>query len=142
MDYQQLAEQFWQAGHQNFRGGPQRRIDESMRGESFVIFFLSQRHGTTQPSDISAAMGVSTARIASALNALEDKGLVTRRIDPGDRRRILVDLTPAGLQLAQSQRQEMLNHTIRLFEYLGDNDAQEFVRIWGRLAEFTPPDTC
>jgi len=138
MDYAQLAEQFLQDGYANMRGGPQRRIDESMRGEGFVLFFLSTHGDGVQPSDISNAMNVSTARIAAALNALENKGLITRNIDKGDRRRILVAMTPEGKQLAQQRQQNMLEHTTRMFELLGEDDAVAFVRIMGKLRDIAP----
>ena len=138
MDYSQLAEQFLTHGYENFRNGPQRRIDDSMRGENFVLIYLWQKQSCTLPSDLSAVMGVSTARIATALNGLEAKGLITRSIDTNDRRRILVDLTPAGRELAQQMRQGVLRHTALMFELLGEHDATEFVRIWGRLQEIAP----
>jgi len=135
VDYLELAQQFLLHGYASFRHGPQRHIDEAMRGENFVLMFLSQYHSSVAPSDIGTAMRVSTARVATALNALEKKGLVTRQIDTGDRRRILVDLTPEGRQLVETRQQELVYYTARMFEFLGEYDAKEFVRIWGRLKD-------
>lgn len=137
MDYQALAEQFLSSGS-FMRDAPQRRIDESMRGENFVLFFIASRGTSVVPGDISLAMDVSTARVAAALNRLEDKGWITRRIDPNDRRRVLVELTPAGSQVAQQHRQQVLGHTVRMLELLGEHDATELVRIWQRLRELAP----
>jgi len=142
MDFTELAEQFLQNGYANMRHGPQRRIDESMRGEGFVLFYLASHGASVQPSDISAAMDVSTARIAAALNSLENKGLITRSIDKDDRRRILVDLTPQGKQLAEQRHQEILKHTTRMFELLGERDATQFVRIWHKLMKIAPQMGC
>ena len=138
MDFTQLAEEFLQNGYASMRHGPQRRIDESMRGEGFVLFYLAAHGPSVQPSDISTAMDVSTARIAAALNTLENKGLITRSIDKGDRRRILVDLTPEGRRLADERHQQILRHTTRMLELLGERDATQFVRIWRRLMEIAP----
>jgi len=138
MDFQQLAEDFLEGNYASFKDGPQRRFDESMRGEAFVLLYLSRQPGSVQPGNLSAAMGVSTARIAAALNGLEKRGMVTRRIDTQDRRRILVDLTPEGRQAAQRHRQTILDHTARMFELLGEEDATEFVRIWDRFRELAP----
>ena len=134
-DYEELARGFLSHGPGSFRGGPQHHIDEAMRGENFVLMYLSQHHDSVAPSSIGAAMGVSTARVAAALNGLESKGLITRQIDADDRRRILVDLTPDGRCLIERRQQELLDYTTRVFAYLGEPDAAEFVRIWGRLTE-------
>ena len=56
-----------------------------------VYSFLSAHENGVIPSDISK-MGISSARIAAALNSLEKKAS-SRRIDTDDRRRILVNLT-------------------------------------------------
>jgi len=135
MDFTELAETFLVHGYASVRHGPQRHLDDAMRGENFVLMFLSQYHTSVAPSIIGAAMGVSTARVATALNGLENKGLVTRQIDTGDRRRILVDLTPEGRQLVKTRQDELLHYTARMFEFLGEHDAKEFVRIWGRLTD-------
>jgi len=135
VDYVKLAEEFLLHGYASVRHGPQRHLDDAMRGENFVLMFLSQYHSSVAPSDICAAMGVSTARVATALNALESKGLITRQIDTGDRRRILVDLTPEGRQLVSARQQDLVHYTARMFEFLGEHDAIEFVRIWGRLTD-------
>lgn len=135
MDYRKLAERFLQTGYSRARCGPRPPIDQSMRGENFVLFFLSQNAGSVSPSDISAAMNVSTARIAAALNVLENKGLITRSINPDDRRHIQVSLTQQGRDEAEQRRQDGLTRTVRLLEFLGEHDAKELVRIWGRLMD-------
>ena len=136
MDYRKLAEDFMQKMFLLSKARPQRKMHESMKGESFMLHFLAHHSSSAQPSELSGSMDISTARIAAALNNLERKGLITRRIDPSDRRRILVDLTEAGKAIAQEQHQEILDHTATLLSMLGEEDAREYVRITGRLAEF------
>ena len=136
MDYSELAMEFMEKMYMLNKARPQKEMNESMRGESFVIRLLDFQGGSVQPSEISAVMGISSARIAAALNGLERKGLITRRIDTSDRRRILVDLTDAGKVTAEEQRLAILAHTSKLLSVLGEEDAREYVRITGRLAEY------
>lgn len=136
MDFSELAMTFLEKLYMLNKARPQKEMNESMRGEAFVIHLLNFQSGSVQPSEISAAMGISSARIAAALNGLERKGLITRRIDTGDRRRILVDLTDAGKATAEEHRQSILAHTSKLLSVLGEEDAREYVRITGRLAEY------
>ena len=135
LDYKALALEFIQYMHLLRHARPQKELNESMQGEAFVIQYLSHNDGSILPSEISNIMGISTARIAATLNSLERKGLVTRRIDTNDRRRILVDITLEGKALAEEQHEFMLNNLIKLLSLLDDNDAKEYVRITGKLAE-------
>lgn len=91
-------------------------------------------------SDISNAMGATSARIAAALNSLEKKGLILRRIDAEDRRRILIDLTDAGREHVHKQNQMMMNFVTNMLKYLGEDDAKEYIRIMKKLADRNPED--
>jgi len=138
MDYTELAYQFLQNMYDFQRSSRQKQIDETMRGEGFALLYISRQEGSVLPGDISSAMNISTARIAAALNSMENKGLITRRIDKEDRRRILVELTEAGRRLAAERDQMALSHTKQMLELLGESDAKALVRILRRLSELAP----
>ena len=135
MDYKQLALEFMESMHMLHRARPQKRLTESMQGEAFVLQFLSFHQGYVLPSEISNVMGISSARVAAALNSMERKGLINRQIDPIDRRRILVSVTPQGKELADDRRKEMLDKTSDMLALLGEEDAKEYIRITRRMAE-------
>ena len=134
MDYKTLALEFVQYMHMLRNARPQKELNESMQGETFVIQYLAHHDGPVLPSEISNIMRISTARIAATLNGLERKGLVTRRIDTDDRRRILVDITSEGKALAEEHHEFMINNTANLLSLLDEKDAKEYVRITGKLA--------
>jgi DNA-binding MarR family transcriptional regulator len=46
--------------------------------------------------DLGNALGMDTGTITPLLKRLEGCGMITRRRDPADERRVLVNLTPAG----------------------------------------------
>ena len=135
MDYNELATELMQKMYALRQARPQKQIDESMQGEHFVLHLISFHQRSVLPSEISNRMGISSARIAAALNSLERKGLITRKIDISDRRRILVDLTPEGKAMADEQHQKAMETLRNTLRQLGENDAREYVRITGRLAE-------
>jgi len=134
VDQTELAKAFLDNMHRFRKLGHQKTIDETMRGEAFVVMYLSKRGGSVLPGEISGEMDISSARIAAVLNALENKGCVTRRIDRDDRRKILVDLTPAGRELAEKHERGAMEDATRMLDALGEHDAREFVRILGKLA--------
>jgi len=133
MDYTELAKQFIDISYRFARDHRQKIIDEATHGESFVIIIIAQKNGSVMPSEISHEMNISSARVAAALNSLESKGLITRRIDKNDRRKILVDLTPSGSQLAAERVQSVIHEATQLLMMLGDEDAKELVRIMGKF---------
>ncbi len=135
MDYESLAKTLLNRMYLLNKTRPQRSLNEEMRGEGFVLQYIIHHEGSVLPSEISAFMNISTARMAAALGNLERKGLVTRRIDPSDRRRVLVDLTDAGKAFASRKQQLMLRHTAQMLERLGETDAEELVRLTDRVME-------
>lgn len=136
MDYSELASELMQKMYKMRQARSQKQVDESMQGEQFMLHFISFHQRSVLPSEISNTMGISSARIAAALNSLERKGLITRQIDISDRRQILVDLTPEGKALANEQHQKTMETLTNTLRQLGEHDAREYVRIIGRLAEF------
>lgn len=141
MDYTELAKQFLNNTYQFRKGHQQKKIDKTMNGEAFVIMYISKRGGDVLPSEISNKMNITSARVAAALSSLENKGLITRTMAPNDRRKILVDLTPSGKEMAESYEQKALDGAKRMLEMLGEQDAMEFVRILGKLAKLSTDQT-
>ena len=107
---------------------------ESFMGETFVLYYL-EKQGSAVPGEISDAMGISSARMAAALNGLDDKGYITREIDKEDRRKIIVNLTAAGKQRAHQLIKEHMSHISEMLEMLGEADAREYVRIMVKIAQ-------
>lgn len=138
MDFEQMAQEYLETMFYMRKVNSHKEIHDSVHGENFVLFFISQNGGKVIPSDISNEMGISSARVAAALNSLEKKGLIIRKIDTEDRRRILIDLTDSGREQVNSHFRMVMNMVKNMLQYLGENDAREFIRIMKRLAEKGP----
>jgi DNA-binding MarR family transcriptional regulator len=138
MDYTNLAQEFMGIMGQMRKHNMHKPINDSMHGEIFVLLYISQHEDNAIPSEISNEVGISTARVAATLNSLEKKGMITRKIDVNDRRRILVEMTPSGKELIEDHFKMIMKITINMLSYLGEEDAKEYVRIMKRLAERSP----
>ncbi|MDX2167710.1 MAG: MarR family transcriptional regulator [Deltaproteobacteria bacterium] len=66
--------------------------------QRLVIRCLGKRPGMTA-GQLAALLHLDPGTISAALRRLERKGLLARRRDPRDRRRVTVELTAAGLAL-------------------------------------------
>lgn len=138
MDYSRLAAEFLEQMYSFRKIKPLKSIDESLQGEIFAINYIAIHGDDVLPGEISNDMDVSSARVAQTLNNLEKKGLITRRIDPNDRRKILVTLTPEGKTFSEMHRKHILETVVKMLEMLGEDDAREFVRIMARLVKIAP----
>src|SRR6202162_2794484 len=76
-----------------------RRSDEQLLGMHLrllmALSFVRDHDGVPQ-QELAEALCMDANNVVLVLNELEELGYVTRRRDPEDRRRHLVDLTPAG----------------------------------------------
>ncbi len=137
MDYSKMAAELLKKMHSMHRNQKQKQMGDFLRGESFVLQYLHLNNGNALPSEISDSMSVSTARTTATLNSLEDKGMITRTIDAKDRRRIVVELTQAGKDVALEQQSKMHKAAARMLSSLGEEDAKEYIRIMGRIIEIS-----
>jgi DNA-binding MarR family transcriptional regulator len=62
------------------------------------------RHGPLTPSELAARERVQRPTVTRLVCRLEEAGLVTRAVDPGDRRSALITVTPAGRALLEAGR--------------------------------------
>ena len=142
MSYKNLAEQFFQTNYQMKKINHQQIIDESLRGEIFTLLYLRDRKNNVLPGEISEIMQISSARVATILNNLENKGLIERQIDKMDRRRILVSLTPLGKENSDKHYHVVINQISKMFELLGEKDAEEFIRIMNKILDIASTMEC
>jgi len=140
MDHTELTNEIMKAMQKLMRRQTQKKMDVFPKGEDFVLRYLACSHNHSLPGEISETMGVSTARIAATLNALEGKGLISRQIDSSDRRRILVEITEDGKALARQREQELSERIEQMLIALGEEDSKHFLRILNKLSDIISPE--
>jgi len=74
------------------------------------------REGPASTSDLAAAERMRPQSMAQTVRDLESAGLVSRRPDPDDGRRALVELMPAGLERLHTTRARREGWLAELFE--------------------------
>jgi len=112
----------------------QKHINDATKGEKFVLHYITLSGGEVLPGEIGCETHVSSARVAATLNSLEKKGLITRQIDEGDRRKILVRITQKGREVDEENHNALLKEVTEMLSHLGENDAKELIRIIYKLA--------
>lgn len=85
-------------------------------------------------NEIGAKMMVTVSNLTGIVDRLEEKGLVTRERDTGDRRIVYVKLTSKGQKLYKTSIPTFENTLARLFEPL---DKQEQKELGGLLKKLS-----
>ena len=86
------------------------------------------REGPQSVSDLAAAERVRPQSMAQTVADLESAGLLDRRPDPNDRRRALVSLTEAGIEVLLASRREREGWLAGEIEKLSAEDRRTLAR--------------
>ena len=71
------------------------------------------RGGPTTPGELAKQEQISPQSMGATLAALQARGLIERRPDPGDGRRAVMSVTDAGLDLLRSRRNAKVRQLAR-----------------------------
>ena len=109
------------------------------RGEINALMMLSMmeaRGEAVRPGMLAACTHATPGAVSQTLKSLEEKGLIVRRRGEGDSRSVTISLTDAGHEFENEGRRLHDERFMHMLEFLGEDDAREFVRIVNRMLEF------
>lgn len=109
------------------------------RGEINALMMLSMmeaRDEIARPGMLAACSHATPGAVSQTLKSLEKKGLIVRRRGEGDSRSVTISLTNAGHEFEKEGRRLHDERFMHMLEFLGEDDAREFVRIVNRMLEF------
>ena len=104
-------------------------LNEFNRGEAGVLGYLAFDKDEATAGELSEKLNVTTARIASILNSLENKEYIKRKEDNLDKRKTLVSITTKGKELANITKREIIEKIIIVVEEVGYDEIKDYVRI-------------
>lgn len=114
-----------------------RRIRQSRKDESELtlaqasILASVERTGSTTAAQIAAAEMIRPQSVALVIAALEQRGLLQRRADSTDARRLAVTITPTGRTWVNGERQIEVDHLARAIDQHFDQG--ERARLWAAI---------
>jgi len=85
--------------------------------------------GVAWLSEMSEYLHVSKAAVSQMLGTLEGRGLITREIDPSNRRTIIVKLTEKGGEMIDRFERGFDSYIGVLIDRFGENDTREIIRL-------------
>ncbi|MDR7666797.1 MarR family transcriptional regulator [Methanosarcina sp. Z-7115] len=93
------------------------------KNQPMVIKIIGME-GEIMPSTIGKYTGMEKSSLTRMVDDLEKKGMVFRKTDPEDRRKVLVSLTDKGLD-CYNYTNEI---TDELFEFVDEKDVEDYVQ--------------
>ena len=85
-----------------------------------VLWVLRLKNGTATPTEICRMLRVTTPRVTSILNNMEEKGLITRTINKKDRRGIVVSMTAKARRYEEKREREAKEWLTRMIDEVGE----------------------
>jgi MarR family transcriptional regulator, transcriptional regulator for hemolysin len=117
-----------------------RSFDEALQqaGGSLPVWLILLSLKIRRPGnqrELAEAVGIREATLTHHLNAMDTRGLLTRRRDTGNRRIHVVELTPAGEELFVSLQQAAVAFDARLRDGLAEPELASLDTFLVRLMD-------
>ncbi len=117
-------------------GAPRgRRHAGDLKEVEFLTLSVLRHHDTLIVGDIQRLLGVLPAQMSRIIRSLEgrERPLIACRINPHDKRKIDVALTPAGASACQDYQTARVRVISNLLGHLGDEDREDLQRLLDKL---------
>lgn len=100
-----------------------------------LICRLEQENGYAAVSELSRLTGMKSASVSRTMNALEQRGMIERSIDPEHRRQVRAAATALGRETDEQQQRQMCSFWNSVFSRIPERDVTELLRIWNEILD-------
>ena len=97
-----------------------------------ALSFLNNKPNSTV-GELAETLNMSSSSVAQFTDRLVKARLVTRKLDPADRRIVRLSLTKVGKSELNKIQDELIVKTSELLSYISDKDLKEMIQINKRL---------
>lgn len=120
-----------------------RKLADQSEFTASQLIVLQQvaENGSVLPSTIAKSVGLKQATVTVLVNKLERAGLVSRRRDTEDRRRVWIDITEAGLATLQKSPDLLQDRFASGFEALEEWEQSMIITALERIANLLDAET-
>ena len=127
-----LAEAFWAVARRLRDTSQETLAPWDITPAQLRALRVLRRHGVMRLSELSDRLRIAPRSATEVVDALESRGLVRRRPDPGDRRATLVEVTDDGASVLDAVRG---TEAERVFGRLSQADRAQLARILSKLRD-------
>lgn len=103
------------------------KLKNLSKNQPMVIKIIGME-GEVMPSTIGKYTGMNKSSLTHLVDDLENKGIVYRKNDPEDRRKVLVSLTSKGLKCYSRLNKITAEMADELLKYICEEDLDDFIQ--------------
>lgn len=100
-------------------------VDNALAIHHFLILKTLQEFGTLSSSELGAMIFVSRAQMTHSAKKLIDRGLITKKRDVVDHRKVKIQLTSKGQRTIQWLDEVVVDHTLDYISSLDEGDLEK-----------------
>ncbi len=100
-----------------------------------LVLGLLRDNGPTSPSELGERTIVTRATVTGVIDSLERRGFVRRTPNPVDRRGLLVEITPTGLDVLRDLRTIVHRNEKAWLGALSDPELRDYIDLLHRIQE-------
>ncbi|MCC8127755.1 MAG: MarR family transcriptional regulator [Clostridiales bacterium] len=102
------------------------------RGQGRILRLLNKQGPLTQ-RELQSQLSIQSGSLSEILAKLEKSGFIIRERDPTDRRRLIISITPAGLEDLREHRIARIRRQSTLYDSLTPEEQDELIRLLMKL---------
>lgn len=103
------------------------------RGYHYALLSALEEFGPASQASLARHCGMDRSDVVAMINELADRGLVKRALNPADRRRNIITITPEGLQELRRLDGVVAAVQEHLFAPLSASERKELTRLLARV---------
>jgi DNA-binding MarR family transcriptional regulator len=92
-----------------------------------------EENGHVSITELAHLLGVSAPSASAMVDRLVEKGVLTRRRDPHDRRRVVVEARPEAVAMIRKVEEKIITTFVELVEEIGPDTARLWCEVLGRV---------
>ena len=104
--------------------------------EMSAMNLLEEAGGSMRVSDLASALRVTPPTVTQLITRLERDGMLTRRIDPHDRRVVQICLLEKGREHICRVNEHVIQEFSGIYEMLGQEDTQKLIELLERVHQY------
>ena len=100
-----------------------------------LVLGILRDHGTMPPSEVGERLQVTRATVTGVVDSLERRGFVRRSANPADRRSLLLEITPEGLDVVRDLRTLVHRNERTWMAVLSEPELQVYIDLLHRIQD-------